>query len=84
MRDEKITYGPNGKTYSDYSVFEEIIMKKTGMLFKYSKGKPNGGGSITGLVRSEDDVKLYRDICDKVCKELRNCVDVYTHQREGR
>ena len=71
MREGEITYGPNGKTYSDYSAIEEIVNKTTGLLFKYSYGKPNGGVQIQNLVKTHDDIERYKAICEETCKYLK-------------
>jgi len=80
MRDGETTFGPNGKSYSDYSVITDIIMKSTGLLFKYSYGKANGKTQLQSLVNTQEDMKCYRDICQMVCKDLREKIDVYTKE----
>ena len=77
LRDGEVTYGPNGKTYSDYSAIMEIINKSTGLLFKYSRGKA-GNGMITSLICTEKDVKDYEQICDTVCRDLLEKFNKYT------
>lgn len=77
IRYGEVTYGPNGKTYSDYSAIMEIINKSTGLIFKYSRGKA-GNVLITNLINSENDVKAYEQICDTVCRDLLEKFNEYT------
>lgn len=78
MREGQVQYGPAGKMYSDYSAIMEIVNKATGLLFKYSRGKSSGRAIISGLIETKEDLEEYREICEKVCEELRNGVDKYT------
>lgn len=80
MRDGRISYGPNGKNYSDYSVIEDIIRKMSGMLFKYSKGKANGSCVITGMVETKEDFQLYESLCDSVCHYMKEQIERYTKE----
>lgn len=75
------TFGPNGKSYSDYSAIMDIIMKSTGLLFKYSYGKPNGGVQLQNLVNTQEDIERYRDICQMVCKDLKEKINFYTERK---
>lgn len=80
---DETTVGPNGKNYSDYSTWMEIIRKETDMLFKYSFGKPNRGNAIASMATTDESIKLYREICEEVCRNLRDKIDRYT-LNEGR
>lgn len=71
MRDGKMQYGPETKEYSDYNAIMSIITVEAGLLFKYSRGKSNGSTTITNLIRSEDDLKVYESICERICKDLK-------------
>ncbi|MCI8506851.1 MAG: hypothetical protein HFI67_11760 [Lachnospiraceae bacterium] len=82
IRDGETTFGPNGKSYSDYSVITDIIMKSTGLLFKYSYEKANGKTQLQSLVNTQEDMECYRDICQMVCKDLREKIDVYTMEED--
>ncbi len=82
LKDGKTTFGPNGKSYSDYSAITDIIMKTTGLLFKYSYGKPNGGVQIQSLLKTAEDMEQYEGICDMVCRNLRQWMDDFTERGE--
>lgn len=84
MRNGEIQYGPSGKTWSDYGAIEEIITKTTGLLFKYSYGKPSSAAQITALLKTEEDEQRYKGICEEICQNLREQVDQYFSQAEGR
>lgn len=75
IRDGNTLYGPKGKSYSDYSLIEEIITKTSGLIFKYSYGKSASSVVITNLVKTDEDVNRYKNICESVCKELREKID---------
>ncbi len=87
MQEGKIQYGPNGKSYSDYSAIMDIISKMSGLLFKYSYGKASGSVQIASLLASAEDEARYKEICDKVCKGLKNGILAYSgigSRREGK
>lgn len=71
IRNGKVQYGPDSKTYSDYNAILEIVKKTTDLLFRYSKGKSNSEMTVTSLIKSEKDLKEYEEVCDKVCHELK-------------
>lgn len=71
MRDERVQYGPNGKTFQDYDAIMDIIRKEAGLLYKYSRGKAMSGTTITTLVQNEEDLKEYEEICEMICQELK-------------
>lgn len=81
LKNGQVTYGPNGKTYSDYSAITEIINKSTGLIFKYSRGK-TGTGEVYKLVSTAKDLDDYEQICDVVCRDLREKFDTYTREEE--
>ena len=69
-KDGNVSYGPGNKTFSDYESIRDIIVKTTNFLFKYSKGT-RAGTNILTLLKSEDDFKQYENVCDMVCKDLK-------------
>lgn len=70
VQDGNVSYGPENKTFSDYESIRDIIVKTTDFLFKYSKGT-RAGTNILTLLKSEDDFKQYENVCDMVCKDLK-------------
>lgn len=82
VRYGKEEFGPDKKSYSDYEAWMDIIRKETDLLFKYSRGKASRDSSITNLVSTQDDLEQYRDVCDRVCRDLREKIDQYTGRGE--
>lgn len=72
MRNGEVDYGPDGKKYSDYDKIIDILAKESTMLYKYSRGKACAGASITSLIRGEEDLKEYENICDRICRNLKD------------
>lgn len=77
MRTGEIQYGPSGKSWSDYGAIEEIITKASGLIFKYSYGKSCNATQITNLLKTQEDEKRYREICESLCRGLRESIDKY-------
>lgn len=71
MRDGEADYGPDGKKYSDYNMITDILAKESTILYKYSRGKACAGATITSLIRGEEDLKEYENICDRICRNLK-------------
>lgn len=78
----EINFGPKGKRYSDYDVLRDTIMKLTGLLFKYAKGKPASNTWLLRLFRTESDYELYEKICDSISSNIRAVIDEYTAEVE--
>lgn len=78
IRDEQVDYGPNKKNYSDYEAIMAIVRKTSDMLFRYSIGRNNSGSPVASLITSEEGMKDYESICENVCKNLREMIDVYS------
>lgn len=76
IKEGQVDYGPEKKGYSDYSAIMDIVRKTTDMLFRYSIGKSNSGSPVASLITSEEGMKEYRSVCENVCKELRDMIDV--------
>lgn len=74
MKEGKAEYGPEKKKYADYDTIRDIVARMTDLLFRYSRGLSNGGTLIANLVRSEEDMKDYERICDKVCREIKEMI----------
>lgn len=75
-------FGPKGKGYSDYDTLRESIMKLTGLLFKYAKGKPGLDTWLFTLIRTESDYELYEKICDSISSNIRAVIDEYIAEVE--
>lgn len=71
IRNGRVDYGPENKSYSDYDVIRDIVVRITDLIFRYSKGK-RAGTTITTLIKSEEDFKEYENICENVCCRLEN------------
>ena len=80
MREGETQYGPGGKTYSDYDAIMTIVQKMSDLLFKYSYGKAAGKIVITRLLATEADEQRYKEICERVCKCLRDGIDEYSKE----
>lgn len=78
MQNGETSYGPSNKKYSDYDTILNLIAKATGLLFKYSCGKSMNSSPITSMVRTEEDRKKYREICDMFCKSLLDMINMKT------
>lgn len=71
IRNGRVDYGPENKTYSDYDVIRDIVVRTTDLIFRYSKGKRTGT-TITTLIKSEEDFMKYEKICEEVCRGLES------------
>ena len=71
IRNGRVDYGPENKTYSDYDVIRDIVVRTTDLIFRYSKGK-RAGTKITTLIKSEEDFMEYENVCEAVCCDLEN------------
>lgn len=71
IRNGKVDYGPENKTYSDYDAIRDIVVRTTDLIFRYLKGKRTGT-AITTLIKSEEDFKEYENLCEAVCCGLEN------------
>ena len=72
MFEGEADYGPDGKGRSDYRTIMEILTKESAMLYKYSRGKACVGETITSLIQGEEDLKEYENICDRICRNLKD------------
>lgn len=81
----KAEYGPEKKRYSDYDAIRDITVRTTDLLFRYSRGLSNGGTLITSLIQTEEDIKDYEKICDKVCRGLKEMIlEESAHPQQGK
>ena len=81
MKEGKAGYGPEEKKYADYNTIRDIVARMTDLLFRYSRGLSNGGTLIVKLVRSEEDIKDYERICNKVCHEIKEMISEESKNR---
>lgn len=71
MRNGETQYGPDGKTFQDYDAVMDILRREATLLFKYSRGFASSKATIVTLVKSEEDLKEYENICDGICRDLK-------------